>query len=192
MFLSDGILSYSMHQGHTRGSELTLVDYTYDGINKNGYLSGGLGQLVDGEEGYTNFRLDNQGLGKKGYEWVGWKNDSSTEPVSIIFEFDHVRNFSSVRVFCNNMFMKSIRVFSMAKLYFSMDGKKFGNLVQLPILKDSLVEYARPIVIPIPHKVGKYVKMDLYFEARWIMISEVKFKSGEMGKIKLFLCRISW
>lgn len=169
-----------MPQGQIRGSELNLFDFTYDGQNKNSYLSGGLGQLVDGEEGYSNFRLDNQGIGKKGYEWVGWRNDSSIEPISIIFEFDHVRNFSSVRVFSNNMFTKSIRVFSMAKLYFSLDGKNFKDSVSLSILKDSLVEYARPIVIPIPHRIAKYVKMDLYFEARWILIAEVKFKSGKL------------
>ena len=111
-----------------------------------------------------------------GYEWVGWRNDSSSEPVSIIFEFDTIRNFSSVQVFCNNMYSKQVRQFSMAKLYFSMDGENFRDVVTLPVLRDSLMEYARPIVVPIPHRIAKYVKLDLYYEARWMMISEVSFK----------------
>jgi len=177
----EGIVSYSMPQGHVRGSELVLFDFAYDGEEKNGFLSGGLGQLVDGDEGFHNFRLDNQNIGKKGYEWVGWRNDSSTEPVSMIFEFDTIRNFSSVQVFCNNMYSKSVRQFSMAKLYFSLDGETFRDRVSLPVLKDSLMEYARPIVVPIPHRIAQYVKVDLYYEDRWIMISEVSFKSEKVN-----------
>lgn len=61
------------------------------------YLRDGLGQLTDGDVGETNFRLDTKKMGIKGYEWVGWKNDSmSNEPVSILFKFDSVRNFSQV------------------------------------------------------------------------------------------------
>ena len=39
----------------------------------DGQLSGGLGQLVDGDEGVANFRLDSQNVGRRGYEWVAWK-----------------------------------------------------------------------------------------------------------------------
>lgn len=57
-----------MPQGDRRGTEVNLYDFTYDGRNQDGVLSNGLGQLVDLEEGDSNFRLDKQGLGKKGYE----------------------------------------------------------------------------------------------------------------------------
>ena len=41
----------------------------------------------------SSSRLDPQGLGKKGYAWVGWKNDSNDmPPIEIIFKFDKVRN----------------------------------------------------------------------------------------------------
>ena len=62
----DGIVSYEMHQGERRGAEVDLYDFTYDGKVDESKLSGGLGQLTDGEEGSTNFRLDPQGIGKKG------------------------------------------------------------------------------------------------------------------------------
>ena len=52
----DGIVSYNMPQGDRRGAEVDLYDFTYDGTINDGYLSGGLGQLTDGQEGNTNFR----------------------------------------------------------------------------------------------------------------------------------------
>ena len=97
-FLSDGTVSYDMPQGDRRGAEVDLYDFTYDGLVQNNYLKGGLGQLTDGDYGETNFRLDTKKMGVKGYEWVGWKNDTNRlEPITIYFKFDTVRNFSQVR-----------------------------------------------------------------------------------------------
>lgn len=53
---ADGLVSYSMRQGETRGNEVDLHDMTYDGEVNNKQLSGGLGQLTDGQEGQWNFR----------------------------------------------------------------------------------------------------------------------------------------
>lgn len=53
-----------MPQGLRRGPELDLTDRTYDGVEKAGVLSGGLGQLADGQKGQDNFRLDLAGHGK--------------------------------------------------------------------------------------------------------------------------------
>ena len=41
-----------------RGATLELLDITYDGTEDpvTGFLSGGLGQLVDGKYGFENFR----------------------------------------------------------------------------------------------------------------------------------------
>lgn len=65
-----------MPQGEQRGNEVDLYDFTYDGTVSGSRLLSGLGQLTDGEEGDSNFRLDPQGFGIKGYEWVGWRKDS--------------------------------------------------------------------------------------------------------------------
>lgn len=53
-----------MPQGLRRGPDLDLTDRTYDGLEENGQLSRGLGQLVDGQKGRDNFRLDLAGHGK--------------------------------------------------------------------------------------------------------------------------------
>jgi len=77
---------------------MDFYDFTYDGSVSDARLSGGLGQLTDYEVGDTNFRLDAQNLGRKGYEWVGWRNDSgatsrslsNSRSVNIVFHFDQV------------------------------------------------------------------------------------------------------
>jgi len=137
--IADGSVWYSMPQG-----DLDLYDVTYDGDVTGsdvtaGWLSGGLGQLADGEEGQPNFRLDPRGLGVKGYQWVGWRNDSfaverrqgerqsssTAAVVEMTWKFDAVRNFSTVRIHANNMFTRDVRVFRAATASFSVAGHRF-------------------------------------------------------------------
>ncbi|PVD21718.1 hypothetical protein C0Q70_17518 [Pomacea canaliculata] len=177
----DGTVSYDMPQGDKRGSEVDLYDFTYDGLVKDDYLSGGLGQLTDGDYGDTNFRLDTKKMGVKGYEWVGWKNDSNRmEPISLVFKFDTVRNFSKVVIHSNNHHTKEVRVFRRAELYFSIGGKYYQDApIKFSYQQDSYFENARLVVIRMYNKIGRYVRIDLYFESRWIMISEAEFESEE-------------
>jgi len=145
--IADGSVWYSMPQGDRRNDDLDLYDVIYDGdvtipptgSDVTGWLSGGLGQLTDGEEGQPNFRLDPRGLGIKGYQWVGWRNDSfagaarSGDPSSrsqgasleMTWKFDAVRNFSTLRIHANNMFTRDVRVFRAARVSFSVGGHLF-------------------------------------------------------------------
>ncbi|XP_052789202.1 discoidin domain-containing receptor 2-like isoform X2 [Mya arenaria] len=177
---TDGIVSYSVRQGDKRGADVDFYDFTYDGTIIGGYLHNGLGQLTDGEVGDTNFRLDPQELGIKGYEWVGWKNDTLEDPgpVSVVFKFDTVRNFSTVMMFCNNYFTKDVRVFDYADIYSSIGGKYYSQKIErFYFIRDTVVEYARQVQIKLEHIVAKYIKIDLYFDAKWVLISEVQFES---------------
>lgn len=174
----DGILSYSMPQGERRGVEIDLSDVTYDGVKDDSYLHGGLGQLTDGQRGHDNFKQDASGLGK-GYEWVGWKNDSSySRPVEIIFAFDTVRNFSAAYFYCNNMHTKDVQVFSSAKIWFSIGGKHFnGPPINFSYMPDVFFEVARNVTIYLYQRVGRFVKVELTFASKWMLISEVSFSS---------------
>lgn len=93
-----------MPQGDKKSNELQFFDATYDG-HWDGELQRGLGQLTDGRTGHDNFKMHN------GRGWVGWKSDSrAKQPVDIKFEFDEVREFSDVNVYCNNQFSRDVEV----------------------------------------------------------------------------------
>jgi discoidin domain receptor family protein 2 len=175
-----------MPQGDRRGKhssdELAFLDFTYDGIIKEQHLYNGIGQLMDGEEGQANFRTDLQARGIKGYEWVGWKTEKFEDsmPVEIVFKFDAVRNFTQLSIHCNNFYTKDVQIFRVAHVYFSVSGIYYqSNFVDYKFERDSWMEYARTVTIPLENRVGKYVKVQLYFDSKWMLISEISFKSGK-------------
>ncbi|XP_066954935.1 discoidin domain-containing receptor 2-like [Macrobrachium rosenbergii] len=180
---TDGLIAYSMPDGDSRGPDHNLRDLTFDGTRRDGWLSGGLGQLIDGETGHTNFRVDALGRGR-GYEWVGWKNDSRQKtPVEITFQFDSIRNFSAVHIYANNFFTKDTQVFSRARVLFSVGGEQFTAAppIDYEYVVDRIFENARNVTIKLHNAAAKYVKLQLYFALRWIMISEVAFDSVPCG-----------
>ncbi|XP_055636349.1 discoidin domain-containing receptor 2 isoform X1 [Toxorhynchites rutilus septentrionalis] len=176
----EGLVSYSIPKGVIRGLEVDLSDRTFDGEEEGDRLIGGLGQLVDGQKGADNFRIDIHGFGK-GYDWVGWRNDSlgfAGKPVEMVFEFDTVRNFSAMVLHTNNMFSKDVQVFLHAKVFFSIGGQHFsGEPVHFSYMPDTIMENARDVTIKLHHRLGRYIQIHLYFALRWIMLSEISFIS---------------
>ena len=183
-----------MRKGDKRGSGSSSVEYgdfSYDGRIQNNQLSGGLGQLTDGIEGLNKPMASLPQMPRKGFEWVGWQNKSATgPPVEILFEFDRVRNFTEMRVHSNNNFMRDVRVFRMAKLYFSVGGMYYQEKpVVYEYMRDTVMESARPVIIPINNRIGRFVRVDFYFDAKWILISEVLFESGNLAFQVLYTYR---
>lgn len=104
---NDGIVSYEMPQGDKK-SAWEFFDASYDGYWDGGELRTGLGQLSDGLIGPEDFKT---GFYSGGQGWIGWKNDTRVgHPLDIKFEFDRVREFSAVHIFCNNQFTKDVQV----------------------------------------------------------------------------------
>jgi len=127
-----------MPQGDQRGAGWQFYDASYDGIWDGSLLRQGLGQLTDGKLGPDNFKASyyDQDRGKDKRKvpvyfprhlllrcrrfnfydpavvgWVGWRNDSRNgQPVEIVFEFDTVRDFTSLSIFANNQFTKDVQV----------------------------------------------------------------------------------
>ncbi|XP_018311590.1 discoidin domain-containing receptor 2 [Mycetomoellerius zeteki] len=176
-YWSDGVVSYSMLQGDKRSNGWEFFDATYDG-HWDGELRRGLGQLTDGRTGPDNFKMyyDND----RAQGWVGWRNDSRGQPVEIKFEFDKVREFSAVHIYCNNEFTRGVQVFSQIDIFFSIGGKYYtGEPITYTYMEDKIFETSRNVTIKLHHRVGKFVKLRLHFSDRWIMVSEVTFDSGE-------------
>lgn len=174
---TDGIVSYSMPQGDKRGINWEFYDTTYDGHWDGEKLKYGLGQLTDGQVAPDDFKLAFHQENMQG--WVGWKNDTrENKPIEITFEFDKVREFSSVNIYCNNQFTKEVAVFSGAKVFFSVGGKRYkGEPITFDYIEDHIFETPRNISIKLHHRVGRFVKVQLQFAARWILISEITFDS---------------
>ena len=86
-------------------------------------------------------------------------------------------------VHANNLFHRDVRVFAGATVLVEGgggggDGSTAG--VRYAYKRDSLSESARSVVVPLRHLVARTLAVRLEFDARWIMISEIQFDSGEL------------
>lgn len=78
------------------------------------------------------------------------------------------------------------QVFSYAKVYLGTGGNQFtGEPVHFSYIPDQVLEQAREVTIKLHSRAGRFLKLQLYFAARWIMLSEVIFESGKR-KIDLY------
>lgn len=180
MVLLDGTLSYSMRQGDRGVNDMDFSDFTYDGNFQDGYLSNGLGQLTDLNEGNSNVRPDLQNIGKRDHEWIAWKNDTQpNKSIEILFRFDQVRNFSAVQITAYNVPSREISIFKRVLVFFSVGGKTFSpDSVSFSFAKD-MVESAHRILVPIPYRLGQFLHLVLFFNSKWMMISEIRFLNGK-------------
>lgn len=153
----------------------SLSDDTYDGKyhSESKMLTGGLGQLSDGITGNEDMSLID---GRQ--PWVGWSNESRSH-VTIIFQFDYIRQMNRVTIHTNNVFSKHISIFKTAVITFSLTGERtsYSNAIISEQNRDELFEIARPILIQLNNHVAKFVRLDLYFDSKWLLISEITFDS---------------
>lgn len=62
-------------------------------------MTEGLGQLTDGMSGLDDFSHSHVYNVWPGYDYVGWTNESFPNGfVEIMFEFDRIRNFTTMKV----------------------------------------------------------------------------------------------
>jgi hypothetical protein len=72
-------------------------------------------------------------------------------------------------------------------VHFSIGGKIYsGEPIVYRPLEDRIFENSRNISVKLHHRVGKFVKLRLHFSARWILISEISFRSGPLSLIGRF------
>uniref|UniRef100_A0A673AJD3 receptor protein-tyrosine kinase n=1 Tax=Sphaeramia orbicularis TaxID=375764 RepID=A0A673AJD3_9TELE len=171
----DGLVSYSIPDGHQmiyRGLDVYFNDSVYDGAS-------GLGQLTDGTWGLDDF-LHSHIYGMwPGYDYVGWNNKSFPKGyVEMTFEFDHVRNFTSMKVHCNNMFSRGVRMFRQATCYFRSGSEWEADPVSFRPTVDRGSQSARFITVPLGDRTASAIKCRFHFSDLWMLFSEVAFQSG--------------
>lgn len=98
------IVRYIIPAGDSFGPNGSNVeDSSYDGIEADGILRNGLGQLIDGI-----FADESEAMtSSSGTNWVGWSNRDS---VQLIFEFDDVREFVNCTMHVANLPQHDIEV----------------------------------------------------------------------------------
>ncbi|XP_029560004.1 discoidin domain-containing receptor 2 isoform X1 [Salmo trutta] len=181
----DGLVSYSAPAGQEmtyRGLDVHLNDSVYDGsmgLQSVG-MEEGLGQLTDGTWGLDDFLHSHVYGVWHGYDYVGWTNESFPKGyVEMTFEFDRVRNFTSMKVHCNNMFSRGVRMFRQASCYFrtsELDWESQPVTLRLPV--DRVSQSARFITVPLGDRMASAIKCRFAFNEAWMMISEVAFQSA--------------
>ncbi|XP_027327008.1 discoidin domain-containing receptor 2-like [Anas acuta] len=180
----DGLASYSIPEGGTIAAPgfpiVYLNDSTYDGYQERRHLYGGLGQLTDGVLGLDDFTQSHQYRVWPGYDYVGWKNESfSTGCVEMEFQFDRPRNFTSMKVHCNNMFSKGVKIFQKVECLFKprLIADWEPEPVGVATVLDDKNPSARFVTVPLNQHVGKAILCRFYFADTWMMMSEISFQS---------------
>jgi hypothetical protein len=176
-------MSYQIPQGDRRSFDMDFSDKTYDSSSANG-----LGQLIDGEIGSDDIRLDTQSWGLRGFEWVGWKKTIKNRTfVQLKFNFDSIRNFTEIRFHTNNMFSKDVEQFRRINITTYINENFLENKqILIELSDDRQSEQARWINIPIKEQLAKIIFIELTFgNANWMLISEVQFISNDVTDMKL-------
>ncbi|NWW67371.1 DDR2 protein, partial [Ifrita kowaldi] len=115
-----------------------------------------------------------------GYDYVGWRNESTAGGyVEITFEFDRIRNFTAMKVHCNNMFAKGVKIFKEVQCYFRADTSEWEpGAVSSVLVLDDVNPSARFVTVPLLHRMASAIKCQYYFADTWMMFSEITFQSG--------------
>ncbi|XP_066480296.1 discoidin domain-containing receptor 2 [Tiliqua scincoides] len=175
----DGLVSYNTPAGQQLvlpgGTVVYLNDSVYDGYS----MTEGLGQLTDGVSGLDDFSQTHEYHVWPGYDYVGWRNESMANGyVEIIFEFDRIRNFTTMKVHCNNMFDKGVKIFREVQCQFRSDTNEWEPhaISSVPVL-DDVNPSARFVTVPLLHHMASAIRCQFYFADTWMMFSEITFQS---------------
>uniref|UniRef100_A0A4W4GKY8 receptor protein-tyrosine kinase n=1 Tax=Electrophorus electricus TaxID=8005 RepID=A0A4W4GKY8_ELEEL len=177
----DGLVSYSAPLGHEmiiRGQHVNLNDTTYDGAVGIS-MTEGLGQLTDGSWGLDDFTQSQVYGVWPGYDYVGWANVSfPSNEVEMMFEFDRIRNFSLMKVHCNNMYTLGVRIFQQAVCYFRSESDWEEKAVSFKPRVDIISPSARFITVALGNRMANAIKCHFAFSDTWMMFSEIAFQQS--------------
>ncbi|GCC18433.1 hypothetical protein chiPu_0020795 [Chiloscyllium punctatum] len=160
---------------------VNLNDSTYDGYQIGSVHYGGLGQLTDGVLGMDDFTRSHELRVWPGYDYVGWQNTTMSNGfVEIDFQFEHVLTFKSMKVHCNNMFSRQVKVFKSVDCFFKSDSTVSWEPtpVSTAMVLDNKNPSARYVTVPLGHRPAQFIRCHFYFADSWMMFSEITFQTG--------------
>uniref|UniRef100_A0A6Q2XJV8 Discoidin domain-containing receptor 2 n=1 Tax=Esox lucius TaxID=8010 RepID=A0A6Q2XJV8_ESOLU len=178
----DGLVSYNAPVGEQmslEGESVHLNDSVYDGAVIFS-MTEGLGQLTDGMCGLDDFTQSHVYNVWPGYDYVGWTNESfSSGYVEIMFEFDRARNFTTMKVHCNNMFTRHVKAFRQVMCYFRSEADWEAKPLSFSPSPDDVNPSARFVTVSLANHMASAIKCQFYFADTWMMFSEITFQSGD-------------
>ena len=172
------IFSYSLPIGHkTARGKVQFRDTTYNGkIDSDFNRKGGTGILTDGKFGPADAKQHS------GKGWVGWSSElTASQYITITFEFSEVRKFKDVRLFVN--VDKDNAVFVTSRILFASTNDGFSNSSYLQYCPNN-VQYngqnaeIAVISLPLCDNEARFVKLQLFFGGKWLLLTEIIFNSG--------------
>ncbi|XP_028301039.1 discoidin domain-containing receptor 2 [Gouania willdenowi] len=176
----DGLVSYNAPAGEQMSLpayHVYLNDSVYDGAIIYS-MTEGLGQLTDGVFGLDDFTLSHVYNVWPGYDYVGWNNNSFPNGfVEIMFEFDRIRNFTSMKVHCNNMFSEHVKAFRQVVCYFRSESDWEATPLSFDLEMDAKNPSARFATISLANHMASAIKCQFYFADTWMLFSEITFQS---------------
>uniref|UniRef100_A0AAR2JZ75 Discoidin domain-containing receptor 2 n=1 Tax=Pygocentrus nattereri TaxID=42514 RepID=A0AAR2JZ75_PYGNA len=178
----DGLVSYNAPLGQQMtfyGQLIYLNDSVYDGAMIHRSVLW-LGQLTDGMCGLDDFILSHVYNVWPGYDYVGWTNESFPSGyVEIMFEFDRTRNFTTMKVHCNNMFSRRVKTFQKVVCYFRSESDWEPTPISFSPVMDDVNPSARFVTVSLHNHMASAIKCQYYFSDMWMMFSEITFQSGD-------------
>ncbi|XP_058495036.1 discoidin domain-containing receptor 2 isoform X1 [Solea solea] len=176
----DGLVSYNAPVGEQMSLPTYpayLNDTVYDGAIIHS-MTEGLGQLTDGVCGLDDFTLSHVYNVWPGYDYVGWNNESFPSGyVEVMFEFDRTRNFTTMKVHCNNMFSRHVKTFRQVVCYFRSEADWEATPLSFSSVVDEKNPSARFVTVNLANHMASAIKCQFYFADAWLLFSEITFQS---------------
>ncbi|XP_070528561.1 discoidin domain-containing receptor 2 isoform X2 [Cardiocondyla obscurior] len=195
------IVSYTAPKADADGpNNCNVEDRSYDGTKIENLMLNGLGQLTDGIVGSEAEILESNRV----TNWVGWRDRDNIE---LFFEFQFSRKFRNCTIHMANLPDLSVEVFSSINFWFSLDGKEYYetpetfqvfNDVKINIISGNSNEKngrnSTIISIPLQLRTGKFIKMEIKPQSKWLLLSEITFQtvSDVKNSTDGALARLSW
>ena len=178
----EAVISYNAPAGDEFAPNFYLEDI-YDGEEKvdsdhGPMLVNGRGLLTDGLYGGNVTLGDANSLQAQG--WVGWNNKN--RPLTLTFEFGQRQEFSSVTLATYWEPELGVKPFSQMLAYFSADGLNYHAQYVKAVNKAQPPQSRQNITLSLASRVGRFVRLELYFDGKWLMLSEVVFQSQSTNR----------
>ncbi|XP_076650199.1 discoidin domain-containing receptor 2-like isoform X2 [Halictus rubicundus] len=155
-----------------------VEDSSYDGdteLGSDSLLVNGLGQLTDGILGELSEILSSTGSATA-TNWVGW---SDRDTVQFLFEFQETREFENCSIHVARLPELEVEMFSRLQVWFSTNGDDYQTNPDIsetiPIDGSDSGSTVFTTSIPLRSKIGRFVKLEVSFAGKWLLLSEITF-----------------